>query len=265
MNDTVLLNITEGIATLTLNRPEVLNAINAEMKEALLDATTLVEFDEGVRAVVIKGAGAHFMAGGDVKRFHAELDNEAHWKRRRFLEGINEIHPIIFSLRRMAKPVIASVQGYAAGFGVSLAIAADLTIAAADAKFTLAYVRIGTSSDGAGTYYLPRMVGLKRALEIALLGDEFDAETAKSYGMVNFVVAPDRLEAETSRLARRLAEGPTQALGNVKRLMNASIDNQFEQQLQMEAECFAANVETEDFREGVSAFAEKRKAEFKGR
>ncbi|MDP6706089.1 MAG: enoyl-CoA hydratase [Alphaproteobacteria bacterium] len=265
MNETVLLDVAEGVATLTLNRPEVLNAINADMKDALLDATTRIEYDDAVRAVVIKGAGAHFMAGGDVKRFYAERDNDPHWKRRRFLEGISEMHPIIFSLRRMAKPVIASVHGYAAGFGVSLAIAADLTIASEDAKFTLAYVRIGTSPDGAGTYYLPRMVGLKRALEIALLGDEFDAPAAKDYGMINFVVPADALEAETVKLAGRLAAGPTHALGNAKRLMNVSIDNQFEQQLQMEAECFASNVETGDFREGVSAFAEKRKPEFKGR
>jgi len=265
MSDTLKLESADGIATLTLNRPESLNALNAEMREALLDRVCALEVDEAVRVVVIKGAGKHFMAGGDVKGFYADRDNDPHQKRRRFLEGINHMHPIIFGLRRMAKPVIASVQGYAAGFGVSLAVAADLTIAAADAKFTLAYVRIGTSPDGAATYFLPRMIGLKRALEVGMLGDDIDAETASRYGMVNFVVPTEQLEAETAKLARRLAQGPTLALGNLKGLMNASIDNQFEHQLQLEAEAFARNAVSEDFREGVSAFVEKRKPAFKGR
>ena len=265
MGDTLKFERAHGIATLTLNRPEVLNALNAEMREALLDSIAAIEVDEAVRVVVIKGAGQHFMAGGDVKGFYADRDKSAHQKRRRFLEGINNMHPILFGLRRMPKPVIASVQGYAAGFGASLAIAADLTIAAADARFTLAYVRIGTSPDGAATYFLPRMVGLKRALEIGLLGDDIAAETAQRYGMVNFVVPAERLKAETAKLARRLATGPTGALGRVKQLMNASIDNQFEHQLQMEAEAFAHNAVSDDFREGVSAFVEKRKPDFKGR
>jgi len=265
MNDTVLLEAHDGIATLTLNRPEVLNAINAEMKEALLETLTRVEVDPDVRVLVLKGAGKHFMAGGDVKGFHAERDNDPIWKRRRFLEGVNAIHPILFAVRRMPKPVIASVQGYAAGFGVSLAVMADLTVAADDAKFTLAYIRIGTSPDGGSTYYLPRMVGLKRALEIGMLGDDIDARTAADYGMVNFVVPAAELDAETAKLARRLASGPTHAIGNLKELMNVSLDNQLEQQLQLEAEAFADNVATDDFREGVSAFVEKRKPVFKGR
>lgn len=265
MSETLKLEATDGIATMTLNRPESLNALNAEMREALLDTVTALEFDETIRVVVIRGAGEHFMAGGDVKGFYADRENSPHQKRRRFLEGINNMHPIIFGLRRMAKPVVASVQGYAAGFGVSLAIAADLTIAAEDARFTLAYVRIGTSPDGAATYFLPRMIGLKRALELGMLGDDVDAGTAHRYGMVNFLVPRDQLEAETDKLARRLAQGPTLALGNLKRLMNASIDNQFEHQLQQEAEAFARNAVSEDFREGVSAFVEKRKPDFKGR
>jgi len=265
MNDTVRLQTADGIATLTLNRPEVLNAIDAEMKEALVDTLTRIEVDPAVRVLVLRGAGKHFMAGGDVKGFHAERDRDAIWKRRRFLEGINAIHPILFAVRRMPKPVIASVQGYAAGFGLSLALMADLTIAADDAKFTLAYIRIGTSPDGGASYYLPRMVGLKKALEIGMLGDDIDAATAARHGMVNFVVPAAELGAETDRLARRLAAAPTRALGNLKRLLNASLDNQLEQQLQMEAEAFADNVTTEDFREGIAAFVEKRKPAFKGR
>ncbi len=265
MNDTALLDVAGGVATITLNRPKALNALNAEMKEALLEINTRVEFDPEIRCVVVKGAGAHFMAGGDVKGFYADRDNSLHQKRRRFLEGINAMHPIMFAFRRMPKPVIASVQGYAAGFGMSLALGCDLVICSDDAKFAMAYVRIGTSPDGTGTYFLPRIVGVKKAMEFAMLGDDVDAATAARHGMVNFVVPRDRLEAETAGLADRLANGPTHALGNVKKLIHGSLDREYEAQLQLEAECFASNVETEDFREGVSAFAEKRKPEFKGR
>lgn len=263
--ETLLLEVADGIGTLTLNRPKALNALTPQMKEEMADATTRLEFDEAVRCVIVRGAGEHFMAGGDVKGFYAGRDASLHDKRRRFLEGINALHPVMFSLRRMRKPVIASVQGYAAGYGMSLAMACDLTICADDARFALAYVRIGTSPDGTGTYMLPRIVGLKKAMEFALLGDDCDAQAAASFGLVNFVVPRAELEAETLKLARRLASGPTHALANVKRLIHASLDTAYEAQLQQEAEAFASNVATEDFREGVSAFAEKRKPKFKGR
>ena len=265
MNDTVLLSVDGPIATITLNRPKALNALNADMKDALIGALTAVEIDDAVRCVVLTGAGGHFMAGGDLMAMHADQDRDALARRRRFLEGINALHPYIFAIRRMPKPVIARVQGYAAGFGVSLAVACDLTIAAATAKFTLAYVRIGTSPDGGASYFLPRLVGLKKAMEIALLGDDFTAQEAARIGMVNFCVPEAELDARTAALADRLAAGPTHAYGNVKKLMYASLDTGMEAQLQMEAECFASNVGTHDFREGVAAFVEKRRATFTGR
>ncbi|MBM3490683.1 MAG: enoyl-CoA hydratase [Alphaproteobacteria bacterium] len=265
MNDTVLLDVADSIATLTLNRPAALNALNQEMRAALIARLAEVEADDRVRCVILRGAGEHFMSGGDIKSFYAERDNDRLAKRRRFLEGINALHPMIFGIRRMAKPVIAEVRGYAAGFGVSLAIACDLTIAAADAKFTLAYVRIGASPDGGASYFLPRLVGLKKALEIALLGDDIDAGTAAAHGMVNYVVPGAELPAFTARLARRLANGPTLAYGNVKRLMYSSLDTNMEAQLQLEAECLTASALGQDFREGVSAFVEKRKPHFQGR
>ena len=168
-------------------------------------------------------------------------------------------------MRRMSKPVVGAVQGYAAGFGVSLALACDLTICADDARFTLAYVRIGTSPDGAASYFLPRLVGLKKALEIGLLGDDFDGRTAAALGMVNFAVPAAELAERTDALARRLAAGPTHAYGNVKKLMYSSLDTTMESQLQLEAECFTSNIETHDFREGITAFVEKRKPQFRGR
>ena len=265
MNDAVLLSVDGPVATVTLNRPKALNALNGEMKDGLLAALAAVEFADAVRAVVLTGAGGHFMAGGDLKGFHDERDQPVLARKRRFLEGINALHPYIFAIRRMAKPVIASVGGYAAGFGVSLAVACDLTIAADTAKFTLAYVRIGTSPDGGASYFLPRLVGMKKAMEIALLGDEFGAEEAARIGLINFVVPEAELAGRTAALAGRLAAGPTHAYGNVKSLIYGSLDTNLEHQLQREAECFTANVTTHDFREGIAAFVEKRKPAFRGR
>lgn len=265
MNDTVHYEVADGIATITLNRPKALNALNDEMREALLEATARAEVDERARCVVVRGAGDSFMAGGDVKRFYEQRESDSFATRRRFLEGINHIHPICFALRRMPKPVLASVHGYAAGFGLSLALACDLAIAADTAKFTLAYVRIGTSPDGSASYTLPRAVGLKKAMEMALLGDDMDAATAQAHGLINFVAPQAELAAETQKLAARLASGPTRAYANVKRLIWASQDNGYESQLQLEAECFADNAVNGDFAEGVAAFAEKRKPQFKGR
>ncbi|MEQ9639648.1 MAG: enoyl-CoA hydratase [Alphaproteobacteria bacterium] len=263
--ETLLLDVSDGVGTLTLNRPKALNALTPQMKEEMADAVTRLEFDDAVRCVVVKGAGDHFMAGGDLKGFYADRENTAHAKRRRFLEGINALHPVMFSMRRMPKPVISSVQGYAAGFGLSLAMACDLTICADDAKFALAYVRIGTSPDGTASYMLPRIVGLKKAMEMAMLGDDWDAETAQRFGLTNFVVPRTDLTAETAKLATRLANGPTHALGGIKRLIHHSIDTAYEAQLQQEAETFASNVNGHDFLEGISAFVEKRKAKFVGK
>lgn len=263
--DTLLLDVADGVGTLTLNRPQALNALSPEMKEEMADAVTRLEFDDAVRCVVLRGAGEHFMAGGDLKGFYADRERSPHAKRRRFLEGINALHPVMFSMRRMPKPVIASVQGYAAGFGMSLAMACDLTICADDAKFALAYVRIGTSPDGTASYMLPRVVGLKKAMELAMLGDDCDAETAKAFGLANFVVPRVELEAETTKLATRLANGPTHAIAGIKRLIHHSLDTAYEAQLQQEAETFASNVNGHDFLEGITAFVEKRRPKFVGK
>ena len=170
----------------------------------------------------------------------------------------------MFAMRRMPKPVIASVQGAAAGAGASIALASDLVIASEDAFFTLAYCRIGTSPDGSATFQLPRTVGIKKAMEITLLGDRFNAQTAKEWGLINFVVPTAGLEEETDKLAQRLANGPTYVYGKSKALLYRSMESQFESQLQAEAESFADCASRADFREGVTAFIEKRKPTFTG-
>ncbi len=165
----------------------------------------------------------------------------------------------------MPQPILASWLGAVAGGGFSLALAADLAIAAEDAYFSLAYCHIGASPDGGSTYHLPRIVGLRKARELALLGERFDAETARELGIVNWVVPTEALEEETAKLAGRLARGPSRALGETKRLLYASFDNGLEAQLAAEAEAFAGCAATADFAEGVSAFVEKRAAKFQGK
>ena len=261
----LLVDVADGVATLTMNRPEARNALSLEMRTMMHECLDKYETDDSVRCVVIKGAGDHFMAGGDVKSF-AELvkQHSPEELRSHFLHRIHDLHGFVSAMRRFPKPIVASVRGAAAGAGVSLAAACDLIIASEDAFFTLAYCHIGISPDGSATWTLPRMVGVKKAMEMVLLGDRIDAATMATHGLVNMVVPTAALEAETAKLARRLATGPTRAYGHAKRLMYASIDNQLEHQLQLEAEAFADCTGSADFREGVTAFAEKRRPTFTG-
>jgi len=254
----------DGIATLTMNRPEARNALSNEMRAELSRVLHDVEQDDSVRCVVLKGAGDHFMAGGDVKGMAESVTKSAKELHKEFILRIHDLHPIMFAMRRMPKPVIASCQGAAAGAGVSMALACDMIIAAEDAFFTLAYCRIGTSPDGSASFHLPRAVGIKKAMEIALLGDRFDAQAARDMGMINFVVPTAELSSETDKLAKRLAEGPTHVYGNTKALLYRSLESEFESQLQAEAESFADCASRSDFREGVTAFVEKRAANFTG-
>jgi 2-(1,2-epoxy-1,2-dihydrophenyl)acetyl-CoA isomerase len=223
-----------------------------------------VEIDASVRCVVLKGAGDHFMAGGDIKGMGETIKKPADEIKKEFILRIHDLHPIMFAMRRMPKPIIASCRGAAAGAGVSMALACDLVIAAEDAFFTLAYCKIGTSPDGSSSFHLPRAVGIKRAMEIALLGDRFSAQTAKDIGMINFVVPNDELESETQKLANRLAAGPTHVYGNTKALFYRSLESEFESQLQAEAEYFSDCASRPDFKEGVTAFIEKRAPRFTG-
>lgn len=255
----------DGVTTLTINRPKARNALSDEMRSGLVEALLEAERDDEVRCVVLTGAGEHFMAGGDVKGMAESLDKPAEDIHREFLLRIHDLHPIMFAMRRMPKPVIASCKGAVAGAGVSLALACDLVIAAEDAFFTLAYCHIGTSPDGSSSFHLPRAVGIKKAMEIALLGDRIDAQSAKEMGMINFVVPTSGLEMQTGNLSSRLAKGPTHVYGNTKALLYRSMENQFESQLQLEAEYFADCASRPDFREGVTAFVEKRQANFQGK
>lgn len=264
--DKVAVDVDEdGVAWVTLNEPEVRNALSPELRAQFTDRIPPLEFDPSVRCVVIQGAGDHFMAGGDIRIMRERLQMDPNERSQRIVSGLHDIHHAIFAIRRMPKPVIASVQGAAAGFGLSLVAATDLAIAADDAVFTLAYCHIGASPDGGSSYFLGRTLGMKQQMELAFLGDRFGAEKAKDLGIVNWVTPKADLKAATAKLAKRLAHGPTRAYANAKALFNASNHLSMETQLQMEAEKIADSMATEDHAEGVNAFLDKRKPNFVGR
>lgn len=259
MSDPVLLDIAGGIATVTLNRPAVLNAFDSVMAQAFLESIEAIAARDDVRAILLKGAGRGFCAGGDVSQF-TRGDAEA------AVDAI--IQPLHAGLRRLdalPQPSVACLHGPVAGAGFSLALACDLAIASEDAKFTLAYARIGATPDGSGTYHLARAVGMKKAREIALLAETIDAGEALRLGLVNRVVPTASVEAEALALAQRLAGGPTQAYGRIKALLDASGTATLAAQLEAERQAFKASTGTQDFREGVAAFIEKRKPRFEGR
>jgi 2-(1,2-epoxy-1,2-dihydrophenyl)acetyl-CoA isomerase len=260
MSASILLAVEGGIATLTFNRPQVMNAMDGDMMIELRAAAELVERDRAVRVVVLRGAGKAFLAGGDVAVFAQRLaelpELIVRWGR--------DLHFGIQALRRMDKPVLASVHGAVAGAGLSVLCAADLAVAAETARFSLAYANIGASPDGGSTYFLPRLVGYKKAMELTLLPELFDASTAQRHGLVNWVVPEAQLDVETRRMAQRLAEGPTRAYAEAKRLMNASLAGSMHTQMEEELFAFSRCARTKDLAEGVTAFVEKRRPLFRG-
>lgn len=260
MSQSVLLSVADGVATLTFNRPQVRNAMDFETMTQFRAAAELVQNDAAVRALVLRGEGQAFLSGGDVALFAQRLAELPEL----IVRGGREMHFAIQALRRMPKPVLASVHGAVAGAGLSVLCAADLAIAAEDTRFSLAYANIGTSPDGGSSYFLPRLVGYKKAMELTLLPDLFDAQAARQLGLVNWVVPASELAAETARIAKRLASGPTHAHGEAKRLMNDSLARSMETQMEEELLAFARCARTKDLAEGVTAFVEKRRPSFSG-
>jgi 2-(1,2-epoxy-1,2-dihydrophenyl)acetyl-CoA isomerase len=260
--ETILLTRDGAVATLTLNRPGALNVLDLAMMDALVDHVTTLAADTTLRVVVLKGAGRHFMAGGDLKTFAARLAVEPAQRQADFQRIVERLHAAIEHLQRMPHPVIGALQGAVAGFGLSLAAACDLCIAADDAYFSSAYRQIGLTPDGGGTWSMPRIVGLRKALEIYLLGERFDAREAQRIGLVNRVVDAAALDATVHEVAQSIATGPALALRNVKRLLRESFEHTLAEQLRAEAESFGRCAATPDFAEGIHAFFEKRPPKF---
>lgn len=247
-----------GLVRLRLDRPEALNALDLDLAQALLAACRDLADDSSVRAVLLSGSGRAFAAGGDLAQMRAAPVAAAD-------SLITPMHQALNLLGRIDAPVLVALHGAVAGAGLSLAAAADLAIAAEGTKFNLAYINIATSCDLGASWSLPRLVGLRRALEIALLGESFDARKALEIGLVNRVVTSDTLEAEAEALAQRLARGPTLAYGHMRRLMRTSFERSFADQLDAERDAFLASAATADFGEGLAAFFERRPARFQGR
>ena len=245
------------IARLQFNRPAQLNALDRATAQAFAHACRELASDATVRAVIVAGSGRAFMAGGDIAELRADPTGAA-------VGLIGPMHEAIVLLAEMRAPVIASLNGAVAGAGLSLALACDFAIAAENAKFTLAYVNIGASCDFSGSWSLPRLVGLRKALEIALLGERFDAAEALRLGLVNRVVPQAELDAQVLALAQRLAAGPAQSIAQMKRLMRISFEHDLRGQLDAERAAFLRCAATHDFIEGLDAFLARRPPKFGG-
>ncbi|MCC7410941.1 MAG: enoyl-CoA hydratase/isomerase family protein [Gammaproteobacteria bacterium] len=258
----VIVERAERVVTVTLNRPGALNALDDTLAAALFAAVGDVEADPGVRCVVMRGAGGNFMAGGDLRYFQDTLARLRDPDDGTFTALFRTVHGVIGALARSDKIYVASVAGAVAGFGLSLMNACDLAVAADDAQFTLAYTGIGATPDGGVTWHLPRLVGLRRALGMALLNERRDARWAEAAGLVNAVVPTAELGDHTTRLAARLAAGPAGALAATKRLLRSAFEHDLATQLQAEEASFRQAAKSEDFAEGVRAFCAKRPPRF---
>jgi 2-(1,2-epoxy-1,2-dihydrophenyl)acetyl-CoA isomerase len=255
--ETILVEVADGVATVTLNRPDSLNALNSAMRRELLAAFKAAGRDEAVRAVVLTGAGRGFCSGADLRGGATERAY------RRVLT--DEYNPLVVAIREMPKPVIAAVNGVAAGAGVSLALACDLVYASDDARFIQAFIRIGLVADSGSTRTLVRTLGRHRAAQLIFSGEPLGAAEARAAGLVNEVVPGDQLSDTVRAAASRLAAAPTRAIGLAKRAINHAEDALLTESLAMEASLQELAGRTEDHAEGAAAFGEKREPRFVGR
>jgi len=261
MSEVVIVNKVDGVTTITLNRPRQLNALNDQMARDLREVLeTAVESD--TRVVVIKGAGEHFMAGGDVGFFHQGLQFSAVERESLLNDLISLVHQSVQIIRSIPVPVIGVVHGNVAGFGMSLMGSCDLVIADENSLFVQAYTNIGVSPDGGNTYFIPRLIGAKRFMAMTLLNQPLTAAEALAAGLISQIIPAGELEATANKVTAKLAGGPAKAYANVKQLVNSTFGNSLQQQLDAEQASFTSCALSSDFAEGVTAFVEKRKPEF---
>jgi 2-(1,2-epoxy-1,2-dihydrophenyl)acetyl-CoA isomerase len=258
--EALLFEARDGIAEITLNRPDAANAIDMRLGRELMEVAIRCDEDAEIRSVLLTGAGHRFCAGGDLKAFASYADELPGAMK----ELVVYLHAASSHFARMDAPLVVAVNGVAAGAGMSLAIAGDIVLAAESAKFTMAYTAVGLSPDASSSYFLPRLIGLRRAQELMFTNRLLSAAEALGWGLVNRVVPDARLALEARELARRLAQGPTRAFGTVKALLNESFSGTLETQLEREARGIVAMGRSADGREGVRAFVEKRTPIFSG-
>ena len=257
----ILERATDGVATITLSRPDAFNALDLALARDLFHASLEVDEDPAVRCVVITGAGKAFCAGGDVKGFADNLPRIGVLIK----ELTTYLHGAVSRLCRSDKPVIMAVNGVAAGGGLSFALSGDIVVATESARFTLAYSKIAATPDGSSSYFLPRLIGLRRAMELYFTNRVLSAREALEWGLVTRTVPDGEFKASVDALARELAQGPTKAFGAAKRLFHQSTWESLETQMELEAQAIAASGHTKDFAAGVTAFANKRTPVFEGR
>lgn len=260
MNNSILIKIENQVAYITLNRPDVFNSFNREMALLLQSILEDCEYNNEVRSIVITGNGKAFCAGQDLKEVTSPELNPGFKK---ILE--EHYNPIITRIRAINKPVIAAVNGVAAGAGANIALSCDLVVASNKASFIQAFSKIGLIPDSGGTFFLPRLIGFQKATALMMLGDKVTAEEAEELGMIFKVISSESFNEEVEKVAVKLANMPTKALGLIKELLNKSITNTLEQQLELEGKLQIEAALSEDYTEGVNAFMEKRKPIFKGK
>ncbi|WP_298309931.1 enoyl-CoA hydratase-related protein [uncultured Aquimarina sp.] len=257
--NSIELEIQTGIAKVTLNRPETFNSFNREMALRLQDTLDTCETNDEVRAIILTGTGKAFCAGQDLKEVTSPELNPGF---RKILE--EHYNPIVKRIRNIEKPIIAAINGVAAGAGANIALACDIVVATEVASFIQAFSKIGLIPDSAGTFFLPRLIGFQKASALMMLGDKIKAKEAEELGMLYKVFPVETFEEEVMKLAFKVAQMPTKALGLTKRLLNQSMVNTLDQQLVMESNLQIEAAESNDYAEGVNAFIEKRKPVFKG-
>jgi len=262
-SDVVIRKDHNGVACITLNRPDSLNSVTPELAEGLARAVNAAGNDEAIRSILITGAGRAFCSGGDIK---AMSKNLADGKPAELIRGVvASMNDAIKEIQGAPKPVVACINGVAAGAGLGIALSCDLRIAAAGAELLTSFLSIGLSPDSSTSYFLPRLVGLSKATEILFLNRPLSAEEALAHGLVYRVVASEQLWEESLNVAQTLARGPTRALARAKRLLRRSLLSTLEDQLDLEAYWITSSSMTEDFSEGVDAFLSRRPSKFKGR